>query len=289
MKTLNVIGCGKAGRTLARLWAERGVFRIGSVLNRSQASGAKAVEFIGAGRAAESYTRLGPADAVMIAASDEAIEGCCRSLCSAGVLRKGMTVFHLSGSLESSILSPAQEQGARIGSIHPVKSFAEPDRAAETFAGTFCAIEGDPQACEVLREAVERLDAETFPIDPAHKTLYHAGTVFVCNYLVALVEMGLRCFDEAGVPRETAVEIIHPMVAGTVENFFRLGPAAALTGPIARGEPAIVAKHAEALAHWNETAAQLYRTLGRIAADLSAEQGSATPQALAEIERFLLS
>ncbi len=53
MKTINVIGCGKVGRTLARLGTERGVWEVLWVLNRSLASAAGAVEVVGAGRAAE--------------------------------------------------------------------------------------------------------------------------------------------------------------------------------------------------------------------------------------------
>lgn len=82
MKTLNVIGCGSVGKTLSRLWTQNGVFRVQSVLNRSLESGSRAVEFVGAGRAVDDYARLGPADLVMIATSDEAIETCCRRLCT---------------------------------------------------------------------------------------------------------------------------------------------------------------------------------------------------------------
>src|SRR5689334_15094849 len=58
MKTINIIGCGKAGRTLARLWHEDGVFRIQDILNRSIQSAAEAAAFIGAGRAVAGYADL---------------------------------------------------------------------------------------------------------------------------------------------------------------------------------------------------------------------------------------
>ena len=289
MRTINVIGCGKVGKTLARLWTEHRVFTVRCVLNRSLESGRRAVQFLGGGRAVASFDQLDQADVAMIAASDESIEACCRQLCSTEALQPGAVVFHLSGSLRSSVLAPAQARGASIAGLHPVKSFADPRLAVETFAGTFCALEGDGPACDLLRDALERCGARPFRVEPQFKTIYHAATVFVSNYLVALVETGLRCFEKAGVPRETAMEVMEPLVRGTVENLFRLGPVRALTGPIARGEVAVVAGQSAALDRWATRVAELYRALGRVAVDLAAAQGEADPEALAAVQKLLRS
>jgi predicted short-subunit dehydrogenase-like oxidoreductase (DUF2520 family) len=287
VKTLNVIGCGSVGKTLSRLWTRHGVFRVQSVLNRSLESGARAVQFVGAGRAVDDYARLDPADLVMIATSDEAIETCCRRLCESGVLAEGVIVFHTSGSLPSTLLEPAKSQGALVASLHPVKSFADPARAAETFAGTFCALEGDPQACDAIREALRPCGATTFPVDPEFKTIYHAATVVTSNYLVALMEVALRCFEKAGIDRATALEVIEPIATGTASNLFELGPVRALTGPIARGEPSVIERQAKALGQWDASIQAVYKNLGQIALDLSTQQGTATPDALAAIKKTL--
>ncbi|MBN2476150.1 MAG: DUF2520 domain-containing protein [Pirellulales bacterium] len=287
MKTLNIIGCGKVGRTLASLWAAGGVFEVRSVLNRSLPSASRAVTFIGSGQAVEHYSQLGRADAVMISASDEAIDTCCRRLCRADVLAEGVVLFHCSGSQPSTLLHPARARGAAIAGVHPVKSFADPAEAVKTFAGTFCAVEGDPAACELLHDALHRCGGRTFCIAPESKTLYHAATVFVCNYLAALMEVGLRCLQRAGISREIAMELIEPIVTETVANVCRLGPAGALTGPIARGEPSVVQKQCEALGQWDENLRDLYRLLGQVAVDLSARQGHAPEDALAAIKQLL--
>ena len=287
VKTLNIIGCGKVGKTLARLWAQHGVFAVGSILNRSVESGSAAAGFVGGGRAVGSYAQLQHADVVMISTPDEAIEVCCRDLCNTGTLGSGAVVFHCSGSLPSELLEPARSRGASIAGIHPVKSFADPALAVETFAGAFCAVEGDRQACEVVRDALRRCGARTFDVDPRFKTVYHAGTVVVCNYLVALMEVGLRCFRRAGLSREDALDIMEPIVTGTVENLFKLGPAGSLTGPIARGEQSVVATQCEALGHWDEDIQRIYKGLGRVAVELSATAGDADPEALAGIEATL--
>src|SRR4051794_6847976 len=76
-KTLNIIGCGKVGKTLGRLWTEHGGFRVQDVLNRSLESGTEAISFVGAGRAVENYAGLRAADVYMIATADDRIADSC--------------------------------------------------------------------------------------------------------------------------------------------------------------------------------------------------------------------
>jgi len=287
VRTFNVIGCGRVGKTLARLWTEHNAFLLRCVLNSSWESGLRAVDFIGVGRAVEDFHQLEEADLIMISAPDDAIPACCEQLCRSGVLRSGTIVFHCSGSLPSAVLAPARRHNAWIASAHPVKSFVEPHVAVQTFAGTFCALEGDPQACEVLRDALQRCGAVPFSLAPQSKTIYHAATVFVCNYLAALMEVGLRCFEKAGVPRETAVKVAEPLVRETVDNLFKLGPIRALTGPIARGDESVVARQIEALGEWDAHIRGLYKALGQVALELSVAQGHADPESLAAIQALL--
>lgn len=287
MKTLNVIGCGHVGKTLSRLWSENGVFQIGSVVNRSLASSQAAAEFVGSGRAVSSIAEIETADLVMISTPDAAIDFCCRELSDTPTLKQGSIVFHTSGSLPSTVLDSARLRGASIASLHPVKSFADPLSAVATFAGTYCALEGDPAACEVLGGAMERLGATTFPVESEFKTIYHAANVMVCNYLVALLETGLRCFEKAGLSRPTALCVMEPLVKESTANLFRLGPAAALTGPIARGETSVVQRQCAAIAEWDQAIASVYRSLGRIAVEVAAAKGHAGLENLAAIERLL--
>ncbi len=63
------------------------------------------------------------------------------------------------------------------------------------------------------------------------------------NHLVALLGQVERLAAHAGVPFEAFL----PLVTGTVENVDELGPAGALTGPVARGDDETVARHVDAL------------------------------------------
>lgn len=287
MKTFNLIGAGRVGRTLASLWQRVHAFSIRDVLSGTPQGARAAVIFIGEGRAVSALKSMRAADIWMLTPPDSEIAACCSALAASGLLRKGDIVFHCSGALSSEELAPAAGHGALIASVHPLKSFAEPRAAVDSFARTWCAAEGDRAALAVLRPAFERIGGRIAEIDPQFKPVYHAASVMVSNYLVALMEGGLRCYEKAGIPREAAEAMMAPLVRETVDNVFKLGTITALTGPIARGDDAVVARQLAALTEWNARIGDLYRELGAVALDLARRQGEASVAALERMERLL--
>jgi predicted short-subunit dehydrogenase-like oxidoreductase (DUF2520 family) len=286
-KTLNIIGCGRVGRTLARLWAQNRAFEIGDVFDNALDISVAAAAFIGHGRAVSALGQMRRADVWMLTPPDDQIAACCAALAGSGLLAAGDIVFHCSGALPARDLAPAAARGAAVASVHPLKSFADPAIAVRTFSGTYCAADGDPAALAVLRPAFERIGGIVSDIDPGFKTVYHAASVIVCNYLTALLETGVRCYEKAGFTRDDALRMMEPLVRETLDNVFKLGTVKALTGPIARGDHAVVARQVEALAAWEPRIAALYKELGAVAVDLARAQGKADAGALAAIERTL--
>lgn len=286
-RTLNIIGCGNLGRTLGRLWARQGIFQIGCVLNTTRHSAGAAVAFVGAGVPVATMSVLSPADVVLISTPDDQIERSCEALAAADVLTPGGIVFHCSGAQSSAILRAAADRGASVASVHPIKSFADPLISSRTFAGTFCAVEGCGPAVEILRGAFEAVGGKTFLISADSKLHYHAASVIVCNYLTALMEIGLQVYENAGLDKQAALEIAQPLVQDSVENVFKLGPVRALTGPIARGDYNTVARQVRSLSAWNPQVGELYQRLGAVALDLSRQQGNASPAALDRLDKLL--
>ncbi|NLV25191.1 MAG: DUF2520 domain-containing protein [Deltaproteobacteria bacterium] len=287
MRTINIIGCGKVGKTLGRLWVLQGLARIGDVLNRSPESSQAAVAFLGAGRAVKGFEDLAPADIQLISTTDTHIAAAAENLACCGVIRSGDVVFHCSGSLSSAVLAPLRSSGAVLGSVHPVKSFADPERSVASFAGTFCAMEADGKARVVLTELFTGIGAKVFPVRSENKMIYHAATVLVCNYLTSLVELACRCLLKAGLDGETALRMMEPLALETVGNIFHDGTVRALTGPISRGEKEIVAGQLEALSRWQPEMGEVYRLLGKVALDLAVKKGAAPRESLAELEQLL--
>lgn len=218
------VGCGAAGRALARLWLRAG-HDIGAIQNRT--TSAAAVEAIGAGVADGS---LDDADVVVFAAPDDALSK------SAGntALRPDQVAIHLSGAHPSTVLQPT---GARVGSLHPLRAFASLD---VEMAGTWCFVEGDPVAEHLARD----LGGEVARIETDRKMLYHAGAAIASNYLVTLFDWARRCFGGAGVEADAA---ILALMKGSLANVAEKGASDGLTGPIARGDLDVVQGHLAAL------------------------------------------
>jgi len=99
------------------------------------------------------------------------------------------------------------------------------------------------------------------PIDASAKTVYHAAAVFASNYLVTVLDAALRAYQAAGIPEPVARRMAQPLATESMANVFRLGAAAALSGPIARGDLATVARQQDAVERWDADTGALYRAL----------------------------
>jgi predicted short-subunit dehydrogenase-like oxidoreductase (DUF2520 family) len=286
-KTLNIIGSGRVGRACGRMWAKAGVFEIQDVLTRSRESAAQGVKFIGAGLPVGRLEEMRSADVWMIATRDDAIVPSCATLAASGKITPDDIVFHVSGATPSSDLAPVREQGARVASVHPIKTFTDAEAAVQSFPGTFCAAEGDAQALLVLKPAFEKIGAKVFDIASVAKPLYHAGGVFACNYLVALIEAALRAHEKAGIPRAASLKALEPMVRETVDAIFDKGPEKALTGPISRGDAATVRRQLALVQDWDRELGALYRGLGMLAVVLAEGDGRIDAGRAAELRSAL--
>lgn len=279
--TLNIIGCGRLGKTLARLFLERKVITLLGVRNRSDTSSRRAIEFLKSGQVASSVSQLPRSRLWMICTPDEEISVVARELREASALQSNDLVFHCSGALSSRALAPLRELGAVVASVHPIRSFADPASPTLSFEGTRCAFEGDSAAREGLSTLFESIGGGVFEIATDAKLLLHAGHVFASNYVVSVLECANRLYTEAGVDPELAREFMRPLVGSVVDNIERLGTVRALTGPIARGESELVATQLAATRQALPDIGELYARLGEIAADLAERQGLSPERAQA--------
>lgn len=268
MARLWIIGPGAVGRTLGRLFAERGAFEVAGIVGRDPVRTAVARDFIGAGEILgfDDAIPVQAGDAVMLSVSDGAIEAAVRRLTEPADL----TVFHCSGARDLSPLEPLRERGATVASLHPVKAFADPAREILTFDGVACTLQGDAAAVDLLAQAVTAIGGEPVILKPTvDRRLYHAGAVFASNYLATLVQAALDSHAAAGIDHADSLRILSPILRDALGAILERGPVAALTGPIARGDAATVEAQAEAIASHDPALADLYLELGRRTLDLS--------------------
>ncbi len=265
--TFNLIGPGRLGQTLARLWHDAGLLRVTGVLGRDPAHARAACAFIGAGTVA-GWSTLAPAAITLLATPDDALETVARQLADSAAIDAGAVVFHCSGAHSSALLAPLRARGALVASVHPLKSFAAPQRAILDFAGTCCASEGDAAALAVLAPLFDAIGGRRFEVAADAKLLYHAGAVLACNHLVALMDAALRCMEQAGVQRAAAWTALRPLVDGTLANIDHGGTRAALTGPVARGDMDTVQREIEATRTAGAEVSDAYRILTQLALQL---------------------
>jgi predicted short-subunit dehydrogenase-like oxidoreductase (DUF2520 family) len=298
LPTLHLIGCGKLGKTLARLWHEGGHCRIGYILTRQASSAKKARDFIGSGTAISQLEQLSRSndnhdksnqDIWLLAQPDNQLSQIATDLANLHVIKPGDCIFHCSGATSASILSPLQQQGAVTASIHPIHSFATPEKSLQSFAGSYCAYEGDSFALAILLPLFENLKAKLFEVNAEQKTLYHAGSVMACNYLVALLEASFDSFAAAGVDRQLASELLAPLVHQTADNVFAGTETSALTGPISRGDHTTITAQQQALDKLNPQLGDIYRSLGLRALAISEKQQLARTEDLDKIQALFMS
>jgi predicted short-subunit dehydrogenase-like oxidoreductase (DUF2520 family) len=269
LKTLNVIGCGRVGQTLAALLHQHGVCVVQDLYSRTYASAEQAANFVGAGRVASALADMRAADVWLISVPDGQIAEVSAQLAAAqGEAMRGAVVWHNSGFLSAEALAPLQAVGASTASVHPVLSFATPASAVAQFAGTLCGLEGQPKALAVLHPWVAAIGGQGFEIETAKKPLYHAAAVFCSNFTVVLQGVAQEAWRESGVPAELLAPLTHALLQSSVANVAKLGPAEALTGPAARGDTAVVQRQAEVVKAWHPQAGEAYELLSDMATRL---------------------
>lgn len=261
-KTINIIGAGRLGKTIARLIVKKEVGLIQDILNSNLASGQRAREFIGSGKVCHEIRQFRPADIFLITTPDNTIEKICNLLVREHKFKSNSIIIHCSGALSSDVLQQAKNIGCFTASIHPIKSFADAKKSVKTFVGTFCSYEGDAEAFDTVAKIFESIGGIIFTIDKDKKPLYHAAAVFCCNYLVTLSYIANKCCQEAGINKGNAKQIVHNLMQNTLNNLKLLPHEKALTGPIARANLDTLKQHKKALKDFPDLK-HLYEELGQ--------------------------
>lgn len=202
-------------------------------------------------------------DMLFITTQDGVIQQVAKELTSRGLIISGQLWIHCSGSLGSQVLRVAEDAPVKCLSIHPLQSFANVPEAINLIEGTHFGIEGE--ADEIAERIVRDLGGIPHRLKTANKSSYHAGAVVASNYLVVLASLAVKLFAQAGIGSKEALQSLIPLMKGTLHNLEEVGIPQALTGPIVRGDSAVVRGHLQQLLPQQ---AALYRLLGKEALEL---------------------
>jgi predicted short-subunit dehydrogenase-like oxidoreductase (DUF2520 family) len=210
-----VVGAGRAGGSLAAALAGVGWDHVGSLR-----------------RADPVVDALDGVDLLVVATPDGAVA----EVAGAVTPRADAVIAHLSGSLGLDALAPHR----RVAGLHPLVPLPSPEVGARRLvADAWFAVAGDPIACRV----VEDLGGRWFEVADGDRAAYHAAAAIAANHVVALLGQVARIAGGIGVPAEAYGDLAR----AAVDDVVALGAPAALTGPVARGDWATVARHLAAL------------------------------------------
>lgn len=226
---------------------------------------------------------LNECDTILVATPDAAIPVAAGQLLATGAMAARHVVLHLSGLLDRSALAVLEPTGAALGSLHPLQTVADSRTAPERLRGAFAGIEGDARAVAAGEALALSLSMRPVRIPSDGKADYHLGATFVANYAAALLAIGQQCAERAGIAEALATQLYRPLLAGAAGNLVALGPVAALTGAVRRGDVATIRAH---LARVSGRERRLYCDLGMVALGLAREAGLAG-DAADEVEGLL--
>ena len=194
---------------------------------------------------------------------------------------EGQHVVHVAGSRGLEVLRRASLAGCRVAACHPAQTVPGTRVDPDTFVGAAwavtCAAADRPWAVDLV-EAVGG-DAHLVPDD--RRVLYHAGLTLGSNAVGAAVAVARQLLVAAQVDDPAA--FLGPLVRASVDNVLADG-AAALTGPVVRGDTGTVGAHLDRLDADVPSLAAAYRHLSLALLDvLSPTLDQATRQRLREI------
>jgi len=273
-KSFSIIGAGRVGTALG-LGLKRAGYRLLDVMDRSSGRAADAVALIGQGRPLTGrISAEGSGDFTILSVPDREIAPLVKWLFESEMTWEGNIVFHCSGSLTASILSPLSQKGASTGSLHPIQTFSRPELAADRLEETWYGIEGSDRFKKLARRLVHDLGGTVLDVPGDRKVLYHAAAVMASNLFVALVHQAAEVLSEVGIEQEKAVKALLPLIEGTVAGIVSHGTIEALTGPIERGDYETVRTHLDLLERLDPKKSALYRLLSFLTLPLASGRNS---------------
>jgi predicted short-subunit dehydrogenase-like oxidoreductase (DUF2520 family) len=241
-----IVGAGRLGRALA-IELSRAGFVISEIVSRDRSASRRKAQALAKMLRARATVRANAvldADVVWFCVPDREIATTAESL-APHLSWKGKAAFHSSGALGSDELTVLRRRSAAVASVHPLMTFVS--GAIPSLKSVPFALEGEKAALRVARPIVRYLGGEPFTIHAKDKVAYHVWGAFTSPLLVALLVSAEQVARAAGLSPAQARKKMLPIVRQTIENYARLGPAGAFSGPLVRGDAEIVRKHLKVL------------------------------------------
>ena len=281
-----ILGPGRVGMALGRRLRESGVDVLG-YLGRSDASAQRACDFAGAGRPL-AFADLQRAHVVLFAVSDPSLRDVVEKAVAGAEPRSCSLWLHTSARFDLSVFEPLERKGVRLGALHPVAPFPDAEQGYRGLAGKPAALIADPRARRLLTTLTQKLGMVPMWCQPGgSRALYHAACALAANGLTALRAAVDAAFAASGCLQPADASFAgDALMRAALDACKELGPTAALSGPVVRGDAETLRSHRAALRASAPELDPLYRALMAAAVPLANARGL-SPRAEGEVRSAL--
>lgn len=241
-----VVGAGRLGRVVARALQLRGA-QVVAVSSRSSDGRGHAASELGVPALADPAAVAEHADVVLICTPDDVIAEVAGTL--AGNVGRGPTrrIVHMSGSVQLAALDPLREAGWDVLGLHPLQTITDASRPGD-LADVPAAVTAHDDAGEAFGRVLARaLGMRPFLLDDDVRALYHAASSVAANFTVTLQSIARDLATAAGMDEAVARQSFSRLARAAIDRVEHEGAAAALTGPIVRGDAGTVDAHRRAI------------------------------------------
>lgn len=187
----------------------------------------------------------------IIAVTDDAIQEVAQEI----VLPDDAILVHTSGARSINLLSYAAADN--IGVFYPLQTFSKSKKVDFRQIPVF--IEAENKTTEkVLMEMGRAISKNVLKINSSDRKALHIAAVFACNFTNHLLKISKDILDA----NKLNFELLHPLIAETIQKTLAIGPDKAQTGPAKRQDIETLDNHIEYL-KGSEDLSEIYRVISQ--------------------------
>ncbi len=237
MKNILIIGCGRLGSALYRMFKAQGGLHV------------KIYDTAGFNNQDKAYLReddfyselnetiIRPAELLIISVPDDHIPDAAHALLPFDL--DGKIILHTSGLHSSQTIRFLEDKGAFIGSLHPLQTFSSRFSDTALWKKTWCTFEGSARATSVAEALCLKAGARFLRVNGAQKKALHTAAVFTANYSAALFAAAEKILTEFRLDKQ----LLLPLLRQMYKNFEQKPAHQILSGPLQRGDSETASAH----------------------------------------------
>lgn len=231
-----VVGAGNLATNMALAMRDAGLSVV-QIYSRSGQSASRLAGEVGCPWTC-AVDEIAGADLYVISVVDSAVATLARQL---AVRHPGAVFCHTAGSVPIDVFAGLGI--ADYGVIYPLQTFSKARRVDFSVIPVFIE-HSSVRAREVMWAVAGRLSGKLYAADSAVRGKLHLAAVFACNFTNRMYALAERILASGDLP----FEVMLPLIGETLDKVRAMSPAAAQTGPAARGDMGVIDRHLALLA-----------------------------------------